>query len=114
MQRVVPVAETRGDAVELGANSRRLIGGQLLFDRDVQAHMKEWIRFAALRLIVAIQEPLGVIQHRVILRMQQDDLESDCLKTLEGLARAVLGPRVEEELTALFACWIEHKVVAQS
>ena len=51
---------------------------------------------------------LGVVQHRVVFRMQQDDVYGDAIERGQHLALTMPAPGIEEELPDLLAAGIEH------
>ena len=104
----MPVTESGCDPREFESDARRLIDGQLLLERKVHAHVQKRVGVARLGWVVPLLVTLGVFQHTVIFRMQQDNVYCDGIEPRQHPAFTILAPGVEEELPDLLAAGIEH------
>ena len=103
------VAARRTEALEMRANARRLIDGELFGDGEMQRQVQERIDVAALRLPVPVEIALGVFEDRVILGMLRDEIGGDPLDARRRLPRAVFPPRLDQETAGLVAGRIEQR-----
>ena len=89
MFRVVLGAGFCAQLLERRADSRRLIDRQLLLDRKMQRQVQKRVHCAVLGRIVAVEIALWIVEQRVVLGVQQDDLQRDSLQSAQRLAGAV-------------------------
>ena len=75
VQRRVAIPETGEQRLPAAADSRRLVDRELLLEREVQAHVQE--RVCLIRVIFFAEARL-IVEHRVVLRVLEDHVES-CL-----------------------------------
>src|SRR5262245_11814999 len=109
MECVVPFAAAGEDALELGSDSGGLIDRNLLLDRHMQAHVEKRVRHTVFWGVLTIEKTIRIVEHVVVLGMQQHDLDRDGLQPLERLPRTIFAPSVEEELAGLIAGGSEHR-----
>jgi hypothetical protein len=72
VQRRMLVAALGAQALEVRANARRLVGADLLGNREMQRQMQEGIRLAACGAPVAVDVALGIFDDRMVLGMERD------------------------------------------
>jgi len=106
----MPGSEPGRNARKFALDARRLVDGQLLLDRQVHAHMQKRVGVARLGPVLPLLVTLGVVQHRVVFRMQQDDIDGEVIQPGQDLALTLLAPGIEEELPDLLAAGVEHGV----
>ena len=85
------------------ANAGWLINGQLLYDGDMHAEMKEGIGFTRLWKIIAFARDLGLFQRGMIFGMPQQHLHDQFFHAFERSSFAVRVPRAEKNLARLSA-----------
>src|SRR5207302_10632318 len=105
VQRVVSVAVPGEERAQALPDSRRLVDGELLLQRDMQAHVQEGIRFAD---VVPVAVARRQLQYRVVLGVQQDHVEGERLHAGERLAVTIFAPGAEKKLARLIARRIKH------
>jgi len=93
VQSVVPVAVPGEERAQALPDSRRLVDGELLLQRDMQAHVQEGIRFAD---VVPVAVAHRQLQHRVVLGVQQDHVEGERRHAGERFAVTIFTPGAEK------------------
>jgi hypothetical protein len=77
--------------VDVG-DARRTVRADLLAHREMQSHVQEGIRFAAVGYVIAHQSLRPGLERRVVLRVQLDDGDDLRLQGLEWQPREVSLP----------------------
>ena len=94
---------------EMLMNSRypgRPVGGDLLANGQVQAHVQEWVGLATLRLKIGIQR--GLIEHWLVFRMFLHHGGNLCLKRAENLGISGLLPCIHIHLAQFVPVLAEY------
>ena len=70
--------------------------------------MQKRVGVARLGPVFPLLVALGVVQYRVVFRMQQDDIDGEVIQPGQDLALTLLAPGIEEKLSDLLAAGVEH------
>ncbi|MOA53528.1 hypothetical protein D3C78_1770020 [compost metagenome] len=90
------------------ADAGRLVDRQLLFQRQVHAHVQEGVGFALLRHPLALGVLLRAVEQVVVFRMQHDHAEQQLLQIGQRLTGLLLLPGIEKETAGILSAGCEH------
>lgn len=92
MRRRMAVAAMGEDSLEFRAQARRLVDGQLFLDGKMQAQVQKRIHGALFDRKLTLRRRIEPHERRLILRVDQNDVDSEPLHRRERRARAVFLP----------------------
>jgi len=99
--RLVLVTQPRSQAPARLGDSPRLIDGELFLDREMERQMQERVEAGLLWSEVPLEVAFGMVEQRLVFRVQQDHTDCGRFQAFERQAGAVLCPRSKQEASRL-------------